>query len=577
MNVELPFDIACGLSTIGVMSRATALLLVLLVLGVGLGLMLQGDRKPQPQKAPTAIQVPQKTTPAESPPAAESATVNPSASLPPMKVPLPLATEQPDLAEAASAMQNLASKDGATSTPNATTENSKSIHVLEEQIQYLQGQVDILRKENSALLDKLATLTAPAKGAGTMPSQAAQNQNPSACEPPQPGSEKESPDFVGVGIEIVRTRELKDVPIPTISVDRAVVEKHIAKWLETQYPADHGKLQGRALTALGAIPEPVDTVALKAQFLSHQIGAWYVPEEQSLYLASEGEPPVGMKPRENALGLSYGYLFKRFAGKLFPAGGRPLTLDARLAHDSVLAGDAALTRFLHALKHPESGGGGGVGEDPDDPSRSVPIPNFLRQLELAPFLAGFDFMQALHSIGEWEQVNAAYNRLPAAGAEVLDPQLYLNETPFALQPVEFAEVKVNGAEPFWQDTMGPLATVIFLRAHAPEPIAADTAPGWANDKLYTYAAGDKPRGHAVWQTLWRDSNAADAFFSAMREAQLSRYKGSKPAADAPSGVFSLDTGDRTVIMQRTNKGHGVLFVDAADAGFAKAAVERFAR
>lgn len=485
-------------------------------------------------------------------------------------------------------MQNLATKEGATpaAPEGATTDAGKSIKVLEEQIEYLQGQVDILRKENSTLLDRLATLTAPATGTGTakaaMPQQAppspqAQAQNPSACEPPKPEAEGEAPDFVGVGIELVKIRELKDVPIPTISVDRTAVQKHIAKWLETQFPADHGKLQGRALTALGAIPEPVDTVALKAQFLSHQIGAWYVPEEQSLYLASEGEAPVGMERRENALGLAYGYLFKRFGSKLFPSGAKPLTLDARLAHETVLAGDASLTRFLHALKHPRTGGGGGVGEDPDDPSRSVPIPNFLRQLELAAFNAGFDFMQALHSIGEWEQVNAVYTRKPIGGAEILDPQLYLNETPFALQPIEFADVKVNGADPFWQDTLGPLATVIFLRAHAPEPIAADTAPGWANDKLLTYAAGDKPRGHAVWQTLWRDSNAADAFFSAMREAQLSRYKDSKPKANAPSGVFMLETGERTVIMQRTNKGYGVLFVDAADAGFAKAAVEKFAK
>ena len=475
-------------------------------------------------------------------------------------------------------MQALAQKadnaGAAAPAAGAASTDGKSIKVLEEQIEYLQGQVDILRKENSTLLDRLASLTQPANG--RMPS-STQQQPPSACEPPQPNANGEAPDFIGVGIELVKTRELKDVPIPTISVDRSVVQKHIAKWLETQFPADHGKLQGRALVALGAIPEPVDTVALKAQFLSHQIGAWYVADEQSLYLASEGETPVGMERKENALGLSYGYIFKRFGSKLYPPGVKPLTLDARLAHDCVIAGDASLTRFLHALKHPNTGGGGGVGEDPDDPSRAVPIPNFLRQLELAPFSVGFDFMQALHSIGEWDQVNAAYTRLPTAGAEVLDPQLYLNETQFVPQPIEFADVMVNGAAPFWQDTLGPMATVVFLRAHAPEPIAADTAPGWANDKLFTYAAGDNPRGHAVWQTLWRDSNAADAYFSAMRDAQLSRYKGSKPATDAPQGVFMLEAGGRTVIMQRTNKGYGVLFVDAADVGFAKAAVGVFAK
>ncbi|HSI62220.1 MAG TPA: hypothetical protein VLE43_03855, partial [Candidatus Saccharimonadia bacterium] len=62
-----------------------------------------------------------------------------------------------------------------------------------------------------------------------------------------------------------------------------------------------------------------------------------------------------------------------------------------------------------------------------------------------------------------------------------------------------------------------------------------------------------------------------------RDALLSRYKGSKPAADAPQGVFKLDASGRTVMMQRTNKGYGVLFVDAADAAFAKAAVGTFAK
>ncbi len=40
---------------------------------------------------------------------------------------------------------------------------------------------------------------------------------------------------------------------------------------------------------------------------------------------------------------------------------------------------------------------------------------------------GFDFMQSMHSIGGWEQVNATYDRLPTASAEILDPQLYLAE------------------------------------------------------------------------------------------------------------------------------------------------------
>ena len=559
------------------MSRSLALLIVLALMGAGLGLLLKEGKKEKETSRPKATATAAAAT--ATPPAAPSAPVAPvaePATSPPAqaprapvlagKAPLPPTDAPTDLAQAASAMQALTPGKGPGPSPEEPPAPGSAMKVLEEQVSYLQGQVDILRKENSTLLDKLASITkSPAKPA----------QNASACEPPSTAGE--SPDFVGVGIELVRTRALQDVPIPTISVDRSVVQNHISAWLTTQFPAQHGRLQGRALAALGAIPEPVDTVALKAAFLSHQIGAWYVPEDQSLYLAETGELPEGEKPKENALGLAYGYLFKRFGSKLLPSGAKSMTLDARLSRESTLAGDASLTRFLHTLQNPKSGGGGGVGEDPDDPSRSVPIPNFLRQLELASFSAGFDFMQALHSIGEWDQVNAAYNRAAIATAEILDPELYLNATPFVLQPIDIPDAKVNGDTPFWQDTLGPIATVLLLRQHAPEPIAADTAPGWANDKLLTYAAKGKTREHAVWQTLWRDTNAADSFFSAMRQGLLSRYKGAKPAANAPDGVFQIESGGRTVVMQRTNKGIGVLFIDAADAAFAKAAVAKFAK
>jgi hypothetical protein len=88
-----------------------------------------------------------------------------------------------------------------------------------------------------------------------------------------------------------------------------------------------------------------------------------------------------------------------------------------------------------------------------------------------------------------------------------------------------------------------MATVVLLKQRVPEPIAADTAPGWLNDRLMTYEAEGKPRGHVVWQTLWRDSNAADGFFSAARQWLQGRYKDAKPAAQAPEGVFQIENGN----------------------------------
>jgi hypothetical protein len=388
----------------------------------------------------------------------------------------------------------------------------------------------------------------------------------------------DEPDFVGIGIELLKMRGIQDIPIPTVTVPRAEVEKRIVAWLATQVTADHGRLQGRALADLGVIPEPVDTIALKAAFLSYQIGGWYDPAEQTLFLARQDEGGiVNDANKENALALGYGSLLKRFGPALYPKNQKLTTLDARMSRDCLIAGDAALLRFLHALQNPKTGGGGGVGEDPEDPSRGVPIPNFLRELELLPFAVGFDFMQAMHSIGEWEQVNATYQRPPVAGVEVLDARVYLSEVPFKPRAIELPDVVVNGVTPFWQDTLGPMATVVMLKQRVAEAIAADVAPGWVNDRLIAYDAEGKPRGHVVWQTLWRDTDAADGFFSAARQWLQGRYKNAAPPAQAsPSGVFTLESGDRFVQLQRTHGGKGVILVDAADARFAKGAILKIA-
>lgn len=499
---------------------------------------------------------------------AEAVTMKMPTPAPPQKQAKPSAA--PDLAGAASAMSVLA-PDSPSTGDNGDAQPASQVKVLQDQVSYLQQQVQALQKENSQLLDKLASITR--KPGATVPEAA---MPPPPCEPSARMPTKEEPDFVGIGIELVKLRGIQDIPIPTVTVPRSEVEKHIASWLGTQVTADHGTRQGRALAALGVIPEPVDTVALKAAFLSHQIGGWYDPAEQTMFLARQEEGGINPTNRENALALSYGYLLKHFGPTLYPSGTKIATLDSRLSRDCLISGDAALVRFLHALQDPSKGGGGGVGEDPDDPSRTVPIPNFLRELELLPFQVGFDFMQSMHSIGGWEQVNATYKRPPIAGAEALDPQVYLNETPFALQPIEFADVKIGSAEPSWQDTMGPMATVIMLKQRVPEAIATDTAVGWANDKLLIYAAEGKPRDHAVWQTVCRSSDAADALFSAIRQWLQGKYKTAKaPAKAAPANAFQLENEDRFVHLQRTNNGKGVLLIDAADTAFAQSAIAKF--
>ena len=442
-------------------------------------------------------------------------------------------------------------------TTAATSGNAPGeIALLQNQVEYLHDQVRALEKENIRLADLLGKARTGMVDAVS-------------ASPPLPV--EGDPDFHGIAIELLKTRGLQALPMNCMAADRSDVEGLIAKWLSERFPKDYGSRQGRALAALGAIPEAVDTLALRAAFWSHQIGAWYDEEQETLFLA-----PASDEEKENALGLAFAQIFRENGARLFPKGRKKKNTDQWLASMSLLAGDAAFTRLLHSLSHPKTGGGGGVSEDPDDPSHSMPLPNFLRELELAPFGVGLDFVRGLHETAKFDQVNAVYSRPPMSCLEVLEPEVYLAERQFKPDLPQWADVNVNGLAPYWDDSLGAIPLVLLLKQQVPQPVAAETAPGWRGDRLLVYPAEGKSRDHVAWQTLWKDGNAADAFFSAMRQSLLGRNKGASSEKNAPAGVFKLDGPDRYVVLTRTHEGRGVFYADAADAAFAEALWKKLA-
>jgi hypothetical protein len=390
--------------------------------------------------------------------------------------------------------------------------------------------------------------------------------------PPEQPQEDAIPDFSGIAVELLRVRQIQSLPLATIEVPRDEVRQRMQRWLATQFPGDYGVREGRALAALGAIPSPVDTTVFRAAFWSHQIGAWLNEQEETVALVEQEDDS---NARENALGLAFTQLFREQGARLFSAGEKPSGSDAWQARLGLMAGDASLTRLRHALAHPRSGGGGGVGEDPGDPSREISLPPFLRERDLAAFGVGLDFIGSLHALGGFEQVDAAYGRPPVASIELLEPSLYLAETQFQVESANWSDVTVNGSAPLWDDTFGAIALILFLQQHVPQPLAAECATRWRGDRLLAYAAKSGPRDHAAWQTFWQDKNAADAFFVAMQEALRSRYRGAVEDKSAPRGMLKLDGPDRFVLLTRTNGGRGVFYADAADGSFAKALRVKF--
>ena len=237
-----------------------------------------------------------------------------------------------------------------------------------------------------------------------------------------------------------------------------------------------------------------------------------------------------------------------------------------------MAGDAGLTRLLYTLRRPEIQRRQDLPpEDPDHPFNEVPLPQFFRQAHFFAFAEGFEFMQGLHGADGFAQMNAAYSRPPKTTAEVLDGERYLaaaGAEAVRAVPVSMAAGPVEGTVPFWEDVMGQYATLTALRAWNEPERAGLAVEGWVGDRLLTYPSGEGERGHAAWQTLWREEDWAEAFFRAMLESLRQRYQ--VTVSGQETGRVSFVSGDRYVTLLKNRAGSGVLLIDAGSARFAEA-------
>ena len=451
-----------------------------------------------------------------------------------------------------------------TPVPNEALDTAKKrVDELSAEVTELRAQLKSLREENSGLIDKLASLGLQSNGKPGM-------------IPVAPDTDADSPpDFVGMTVELMTLHEIQEPPPPTIVATLPEVEKLILNHLRKSFPGDYGSREGEAFAALGLIPESLDTIPLRAALLARLVGAWYDEGEGAVRIAdprnSTEEAPVLTDP---ALGLSYAALLRQYAKVALPMDGKPVSTDERMARMGLLGGDAALLRFLRELKKVQQPNPNELpADDPDHPLNQVPMPAFMRELELFPQVQGFHFAQALHSVGGFKQINAAYGNMPKATADVIDTERYLNQDRLPVPHIQWDSTTVNKAKPIWDDRLGQAAVFTMLKRFNLPEAAAVAAKGWQSDRFLAYHAEGSldGRGHAVWQSRWTSPEAADRFFEAMREWLARFYE----ASIDKIGSGPLVARTRSIDLVRLADKHSILLIDAADAIFAASARKLF--
>ena len=136
------------------------------------------------------------------------------------------------------------------------------------------------------------------------------------------------------------------------------------------------------------------------RFCASQLGGWY-DEASGTLLVSDEKPAPGKPAPDRPLAIAFGQLLREYGSTLFPAPGPTrLTTDERLARESLLAGDAVLTRFLYSIQNPIPQSISDIpAEDPDHPLNQVALPYYMKELALFPFTRGFDFQSVAAQCG----------------------------------------------------------------------------------------------------------------------------------------------------------------------------------
>jgi hypothetical protein len=262
-----------------------------------------------------------------------------------------------------------------------------------------------------------------------------------AQEPPAPGpSDLINGLLAGLmGFKEVTPGELQDdvedvgglpfkAPVPLDFIGPAELRRYLREVIDDQYPPSRADADGRLLKALDLLPPDASLRELRTRLLEENVAGFYDerPSRKRLYAVSDDRT---MTP-SNQIVLAHELRHALQDQYVDVHGALPEAVgdfdDRRVALMALLEGDATLVmeRFLmRRLGLPSSA-------EPDLAGAGLAtpvlpgVPDVLRDHLLVPYLAGRDFVRALHARAGWDGVRRAWSDPPRSTEQVLHPEKY---------------------------------------------------------------------------------------------------------------------------------------------------------
>ena len=292
-------------------------------------------------------------------------------------------------------------------------------------------------------------------------------------------------------------------------MSRADLRSKILEDLEEEKPRQELKAAEEIMKMLGLIPQDLDLGNLLVELYTEQVGGFYDPGENVLYLVAEDKSLDVMDRLTLAHELVHFLQDSRFELDRPPFNDKKEDVDddRLFAASCLVEGDAMLTSQFWArdyLSPAEIVQLGRLGQEV--PTEVLDrAPKYVRESLLFPYQGGMEFVSRLYRKGGFAAVDRAFEDPPRSSEEVMHPEKYLEgERPM---DVDLPSLGDAGWEKAYENVLGEFDVHQLLSLFIPEQEARRAAEGWGGNRYAYYRA---PEGNRVLASVFAWDSPPDA-------------------------------------------------------------------
>jgi hypothetical protein len=150
------------------------------------------------------------------------------------------------------------------------------------------------------------------------------------------------------------------------------------------------------------------------------------------------------------------------------------------------------------------------------------------------YVGGSNFVYSLWKLGNWAEVNKAYNNLPVSTEQILHPDKYLKgELPVTMTVPDLLPVLGDNWEQISSDSLGEFMSYLLLAygadnlAQVPTADALTATAGWGGDHYVVYSSAATSQTVLAAEWAWDSDKDAAEFLASMTSYVDKRFRGGK--------------------------------------------------